>query len=38
MIVASDKFGSETAHEPFGETVRRRLSGQSKIGLAFGPG
>jgi hypothetical protein len=32
------EFGSDGAHEPFGETVRLRLSGQSKIGSAFGPG
>jgi hypothetical protein len=32
------EFGSQGADEPFGETVRLRLSGQSKIGSAFGPG
>jgi hypothetical protein len=32
------EFGSGRAYEPFSETVRPRLSGQSKIGLAVGPG
>ena len=35
---AVGEFGSEGADEPFGKTVRPRLSGQSKIGSAFGPG
>jgi hypothetical protein len=35
---AVGEFGPEGADEPFGETVRPRLSGQSKIGSAFDPG
>lgn len=35
---AVGEFGSDRADEPFGETVRPRLSGQSKIGSASDPG
>jgi hypothetical protein len=32
------EFGSGGEHESLGEAVRSGLSGQSKIGSAFGPG
>jgi hypothetical protein len=35
---AVGEYGSDRTHEPFSETVHPRLSSQSKIGSAVGPG